>query len=225
MLGLRRRLGRAQSAAEPGYSGQTVVTSGDCMPRASPRLSLRSDAVHPRGGAPGRNRTGCHEEPLSFESGRSRARRFREPPVSGVAGRLAEAGRPRAFLPKAASHPRLTEVGRWCKTRSGDSTTPPMGFGPLRRLNPGDLASVCLSDTIRSQSFSLSQRFDLTRASWPCFVPHPPLGFAHGLQSFSRSASRTASRRPLPSCRYTGGALALLGPTSGRCSDRASVLG
>jgi hypothetical protein len=37
--------------------------------------------------------------------------------------------------------------------------------------------SVCLTDTIRSQSFSLSQRFNPARASWLCFAPHPPIGF------------------------------------------------
>jgi hypothetical protein len=37
--------------------------------------------------------------------------------------------------------------------------------------------SVYLSDTIRSQSFSLSQRFEPAWASWLCFAPHPPLGF------------------------------------------------
>jgi hypothetical protein len=36
---------------------------------------------------------------------------------------------------------------------------------------------VCLSDTVRSQGFSPSQRFDPARASWLCFAPHPPLGF------------------------------------------------
>lgn len=39
------------------------------------------------------------------------------------------------------------------------------------------VASDYLSDTVRSQGFSPSQRFDPARASWPCFVPHPPLGF------------------------------------------------
>jgi hypothetical protein len=37
--------------------------------------------------------------------------------------------------------------------------------------------SVCLADTVRSQSFSLSQRFEPARASWLCFTPHPPIGF------------------------------------------------
>jgi hypothetical protein len=85
--------------------------------------------------------------------------------------------------------------------------------------------SVCLSDTIRSQRFSRSQRFEPARASWLCFTPHPPLGFRDGLQSLSHSTSRCASRRPLPSCRCRLRALARWRSTSGRCSGRASVLG
>jgi hypothetical protein len=37
--------------------------------------------------------------------------------------------------------------------------------------------SVCLADTVRSQSFSLSQRFEPAWAWWLCFAPHPPIGF------------------------------------------------
>jgi predicted DNA-binding helix-hairpin-helix protein len=37
--------------------------------------------------------------------------------------------------------------------------------------------SVYLADAIHSQSFSLSQRFNPTRALWSYFVPHPPIGF------------------------------------------------
>jgi hypothetical protein len=36
---------------------------------------------------------------------------------------------------------------------------------------------VCLAGGIRSQSFSLSQRFDPSETSWLCFKPHPPIGF------------------------------------------------
>jgi hypothetical protein len=39
------------------------------------------------------------------------------------------------------------------------------------------VATVCLTVAIRSQSFSLSQRFDPARALWLCFAPHPPMGF------------------------------------------------
>jgi hypothetical protein len=62
--------------------------------------------------------------------------------------------------------------------------------------------SAYLTDTVRSQGFSPSQRFAPAWTSWLCFAPHPPLGFGNGLQSFSHSASRGASRRPLLSCRF-----------------------
>lgn len=38
-------------------------------------------------------------------------------------------------------------------------------------------ASVCLVDAVRSQGFSPSQRFVPAWTLWPCFVPHPPIGF------------------------------------------------
>jgi hypothetical protein len=47
------------------------------------------------------------------------------------------------------------------------------------------VTSIYLIDAIRSQGFSPSQRFDPARAVWPCFVPHPLIGFLDGLQSFS----------------------------------------
>jgi hypothetical protein len=64
------------------------------------------------------------------------------------------------------------------------------------------VVSVCLSDTVRSQGFSPSQRFEPAWTAWLCFAPHPPMGFGNGLQSFPHSASRDASRRPLLSCRF-----------------------
>jgi hypothetical protein len=64
------------------------------------------------------------------------------------------------------------------------------------------VASACLTDAIRSQGFSPSQRFDPTGALWLCFKPLPPIGF-HGLQSFSRRASRCTSRHTVLSCRST----------------------
>ena len=63
------------------------------------------------------------------------------------------------------------------------------------------VTSACLTDAIRSQGFSPSQRLDPTDASWLCFKPLPPIGFC-GLQSFSRWASRCTSRRTVLSCRW-----------------------
>jgi len=68
--------------------------------------------------------------------------------------------------------------------------------------------SVYLSDTFRSQSFSLSQRFHPSESLRLCFKPHPPLGF--DLQSFSRPVSRHPSRGRVLSCRCTVGAQANL---------------
>lgn len=39
------------------------------------------------------------------------------------------------------------------------------------------VVSVCLTDTIHSQGFSPSQRFDPTMASQLYFTLHPPIGF------------------------------------------------
>ena len=43
---------------------------------------------------------------------------------------------------------------------------------------------VFLTNTVRSQGFSPSQRFDPARALWLCFTPHPPLGFALAFRAF-----------------------------------------
>jgi hypothetical protein len=120
---------------------------------------------------------------------------------------------------------RLTEVRRRSRLRGGFGRLLPWGSVPFGVSSRAIVASVCLFDAVRSQRFSRSQRFDPARASWPCFMPLPPLGFGTGLQSLSRSTSRNASRRPLPSCRSLRSALAFQWPTSGRCSGRASVLG
>jgi hypothetical protein len=62
------------------------------------------------------------------------------------------------------------------------------------------VTSACLTDAIRSQGFSPSQRLDPTGALWLCFKPLPPIGFS-GLQSFFHLASRCASRHTVLSCR------------------------
>jgi hypothetical protein len=43
---------------------------------------------------------------------------------------------------------------------------------------------ICLLDTVRSQGFSPSQRFDPARALWLCFAPHPPIGFFVAFRAF-----------------------------------------
>lgn len=95
-------------------------------------------------------------------------------------------------------------------------------------------APACLTDAIRSQSFSLSQRFSPGQSSWLYFTPHPPLGFM-GLQSFSHPVSRDVSRHPhtlmpltQPHCETTFHSacpawhLARTGPTSGQSTVRCA---
>jgi hypothetical protein len=56
---------------------------------------------------------------------------------------------------------------------------PPLRFFVLPAfLSLGDRrVPACLTDTIRSQGFSPSQRFHPTRALRLCFASHPPIGF------------------------------------------------
>lgn len=58
------------------------------------------------------------------------------------------------------------------------SATPPMGFGAFRRNQlRRSSVPVCLTDTFRSRSFSLPQRFGPSETSWLCFTPLPSIGF------------------------------------------------
>lgn len=63
-------------------------------------------------------------------------------------------------------------------------------------------ALAYLTNTVRSQRFSRSQRFTPTRTLRLCFAPHPPLGFRSSKLS-SAQVSRSISRCPLLSCRWT----------------------
>jgi hypothetical protein len=74
--------------------------------------------------------------------------------------------------------------------------------GPSTKSPLAIVALVYLTSTIRSQGSSPSQRLDPASGSWVCFTPHSAHGLFLGLQSFSRSASRNASRRPLLPCRW-----------------------
>jgi hypothetical protein len=97
--------------------------------------SLDTDAL--RGGASGRAGLAASKSPFPCDRPRSAApsgglSRLRLPPPrrSSVAG---------AFRSRAASYPVPTEVGpRLRDTQRGNSTTPPLGFGPLRRIRLGD---------------------------------------------------------------------------------------
>jgi hypothetical protein len=114
--------------------------------------------------------------------------------------------------------------GSWCE---GQTQSPETGEEEDRTRGGGHLKEflvlltksvqvivmpACLTDTIRSHSFSLSQRFEPTRTSWPCFMPHPPIGFLRRTEFFSHPAGhprrapntllvmswRRSSRRRIP---------------------------
>jgi hypothetical protein len=113
----------------------------------------------------------------------------------------AEAVRTQRIRPRPTGIDAPRKRGTKSPRRESDDTF--QRFGAFRRSQRGDrCASVCLTDTFRSRSFTLPQRFDPTGASWLYFKPLPPIGF-RDLQSFSRPDGRTTSRRPLLSCRST----------------------
>jgi len=66
------------------------------------------------------------------------------------------------------------------------TTTPSIGFSVLPAKSAQVIVTVSayLTDTFRSQSFSLSQRFHPTLALWIYFVPHPPIGFERVFRAF-----------------------------------------
>jgi hypothetical protein len=98
---------------------------------------------------------------------RSAAERNPESPVR------AHSGTPSRFR-RAPSSARTRRL----KHRSSFSATPPMGFGAFRRNQlRRSCVPACLTDTIRSRSFSLPQRFNPSETSWLCFTPLPSIGF------------------------------------------------
>ena len=100
---------------------------------------------------------------------------------------------------------RVRLYGREDRTGAGDATRGVDTFhvvpGPFDGITRAIVALVYLASTIRSQSFALSQRFDLARASRLYFAPHPPVGF-QSLQSFPHSASCGTSLCSILSCRH-----------------------
>jgi hypothetical protein len=120
-----------------------------------------------------------------------------------VRSRPAEAGQIAHLIPEGCLPPSSRRSGsRVQDTQRGNSTTTPMGFGSFRRLNPGDRCtglphphhplSGFLTLSAVSSRPGLVALFRATSALRICF----------GLQSFSLSASRDTSRRPLLSCRF-----------------------
>lgn len=99
--------------------------------------------------------------------------------IDGSGGRYCDR-RPEGIetIPPGSPGMSVTRTGK-PGAAQGVVTRPPMGFGSFRRTQYR--WSLCVPayhpDTIRSQSFSPSQRFDPTWTSWLCFTPHPPIGF------------------------------------------------
>lgn len=166
-----------------------------------------------------------------------RVRRMQQAACSFVVDRLPVLGRHFRVLPQwlADSVPDLSRgsvdarsispdlaAGLSCaETRDEIPTAPSLGFGSLRRIDPGDRYHDGFPTVaIRSRGFSPPQRFDPARALWLYFTPHPPLGF--GLQRVPHPVSRNASRRPC-SRAVESWWLPTRTSTSERCSNRASV--
>jgi hypothetical protein len=74
-----------------------------------------------------------------------------------------------------------------------------MRFGFLSTKSVRMIGSVLvyLANTIRSQSFSPSQRVDPIRTSWLCFTPNPPVGFWSSEVFPLRELSHLSMRHPL----------------------------
>jgi len=82
--------------------------------------------------------------------------------------------------PSARKMPPTDEPPKWiagARHAAGIRRQLPWGSGPFGVSTQAIVVLVCLASTIRSQSFSLSQRFEPAWALWLCFTPHPPLGF------------------------------------------------
>jgi len=116
-------------------------------------------------------------------------------PAGGKLGRSA----PVAVAKLRSTRPKTTPSSAARSHRIDEA--PPMKFsGPSTKPPLAIVVPVYLTSTIRSQGSSPSQRFDPASGLWVCFTPHPPMGFSVFRASPAR-ASRSASRRPLLSCR------------------------
>jgi hypothetical protein len=127
----------------------------------------------------------------------TRARRSAEPERRGVGSRAPRRGR--AHRPPTRRCTRQDGVPTWSlknqsradarrsngvRRHAQNSMTPPMGFGSLSAKTTQAIVDVlvCLTNTVRSQGFSPSQRIDPAWALRLCFTPLPPQGL-HSLQS------------------------------------------
>jgi hypothetical protein len=104
-----------------------------------------------------------------------------EAPPSVVSTRVLSAPKrgPSPSLPNRGPPPATTKSkrGHHARHTAGSRGT----FHEVRflsaKVTQAIVVLVCLTNTIRSQGFSPSQRLNPARASWLCFTPHPPIGF------------------------------------------------
>jgi hypothetical protein len=96
-----------------------------------------------------------------------------EGPRAHLGERLGDRWEP--SVPPVSALPRQRFAARHA---AGNRRRLPWSSAPLGEISSGGRdTSVCLTDAIRSQGFSPSQRFDPAWAWWLCFAPHPPTGF------------------------------------------------
>jgi hypothetical protein len=106
------------------------------------------------------------------------------------------------FIRSSTSFPlqRTTGEGRSIRLRPSSS---PRVSGPFCASTASPLTwGFACPATFRPRPFPDPRRLPPRSTSWPCFMPQAPMGFPP-FRAFPSPGSRTASPRPLPSCRST----------------------
>lgn len=106
------------------------------------------------------------------------------------------------FIRSATSSPLQRTTGEGCSVRLRPSSSPRVS-GPSGASTASSLIrGFACPATFRPRPFAGPRRFAPRSTSWPCFMPQAPMGFPP-FRAFPSPGSRTASPRPLPSCRST----------------------
>jgi hypothetical protein len=167
-----RPLGRSLAVPGAGTHRPTVATRAGLPRETDPRPSPgRSRATRPAV-----VRLHCKQR---SRASTGQANRGEHPYVFACTSPNNEGCRPLAPRERGYEADRLAPVDR---RRLPGVRLPSSGIRCADRFAP-----VYLTDAIRSQRFSRSQRFFPDTPSWPYFVPHPLVGFRNDLQSFSRT--------------------------------------
>jgi hypothetical protein len=171
VAGVGRNRHSSLHAATSGGADASIAATSFALSRAEAR-----ERALPRCLDPGRSRSLGTEATRSEAIGRSRERPpgfLRGPGVC----RLTEVS---LRAPSSRRMPPAFEPPKWvvgARHAAGIRRRLPWGSVPFGVSTRAIVVPVCLSDTVRSQGFSPSQRFEPARASWLCFAPHPPIGF------------------------------------------------